>query len=671
MAKPGKNKRGKHKLKEVSPKLNLDRKTSGIVAIIFTVFAFAIYGNTIPFGYAFDDTLAISGNEFTKQGFDGLGEIFTNDFFTGFYGKDKNMVAGGRYRPLSLATFAVEYQLFGENPQINHFINILFYAISGFLLYLILTLMFRKRSKSNLLLSVPFIAGLIFIAHPLHTEVVANIKGRDEILALLFSLAALWNILNYARTNKNKHLIFASVNYFLALLSKENSITFLAIIPAALFFFYDKKFKELVKPMLPLLGSAIIFLLIRQSTMGESNETLIQDVMNNPFVEMSLAQKYATILFTLALYVKLLFVPHPLTFDYYPYHIPITDWIDLRAIISVLLFAGLLVLFIKSIKAKSPIAFSILYFIATISVASNLFFPVGVFMNERFAYMPSVAITIALALLFIEYLPRLFKNVKAIYIATPLLLITLLLFSFKTIDRNKAWESSLILFTTDVKTSQNSAKSNALAGEFLLIAAKELEKGELQTSYNADAIKYLSRAIEVYPKHGNALFNLAAAHYEYNRNYEAMLEVYKKVLKISPYEPRVFQNMNSIMNEVKDPDFKINAYNQLASLSPENAEIELRLGRIYLLEKKDALTSIPYLERSVELNPRVVEAQNSVGVAYYQSGRINDALNAFLSAEQLNPSDKQVVTNVMLLYQQLGNNTKVAEYSKKVEALNP
>ena len=31
-----------------------------------------------------------------------------------------------------------------------------------------------------------FLIGLVFIAHPLHTEIVANIKGRDEILSFLF-----------------------------------------------------------------------------------------------------------------------------------------------------------------------------------------------------------------------------------------------------------------------------------------------------------------------------------------------------------------------------------------------------------------------------------------------------------------------------------------------------
>ncbi|MBE0640560.1 MAG: tetratricopeptide repeat protein, partial [Bacteroidales bacterium] len=86
-------------------------------ALVLAGLAIVLYANTLPLDYALDDTLILTGNEFTKQGIRGIPEIMTNDAFTGFFGKQKSLVAGGRYRPLSQVMFAIEYELFGFNPM--------------------------------------------------------------------------------------------------------------------------------------------------------------------------------------------------------------------------------------------------------------------------------------------------------------------------------------------------------------------------------------------------------------------------------------------------------------------------------------------------------------------------------------------------------------------------
>ncbi|MCF8374617.1 MAG: tetratricopeptide repeat protein [Bacteroidales bacterium] len=638
-----------------------------VLAIVF-VFAMAIYGNTIPFGYAFDDTISVTGNKFTIQGVAGIPDILSYDFFAGYYGKDMNMVAGGRWRPLSLVTFALEYQIFGENPHISHFINILLYALTGWLIFLILSYFFRNPEEKRWFRSVPLFAALLFVAHPIHTEVVANIKGRDEILTLLFSLYALWMSLKYAGSGKMKYLVYSGIIFFLGLLSKENAITFLAIIPFSIYFFTEANWKINLKTLWPLLIASVVFLIIRQNVLGESNDELVNDVMNNPFVEMSLAQKFATIMYTLGLYIKLLFFPHPLTYDYYPYHIPIVNWTELKAIIPLLIYIGMAVWVIRSWKTKSPVAYTILFFVAGISIVSNLFFPVGVFMNERFVYLPSVAFCMLIAYWLFDRLPVLFKR-DTFKFALPVLVVVLALFSFKTIDRNKDWESSFKLFTTDVKVSGDSAKGNALAGEYLMGAAGEAKDDSVKAEYFRQAIGYLERAIEIYPMHGQALFNLVTCYYHYNRNYDGILRVFKHILKEKPYETRVFQTLNTMFQDLQDPDYKITAYTELDKLSPNNSEIYLRLGRLYLLDKKDARQALTYLEKSAKLSPNNAETQNSLGVARYQSGDIEGSLKAFEVAIQITPNDKQILNNLVVLNQNLGYAAKAEEYKKRLERL--
>src|SRR5204862_527527 len=101
-------------------------------------------------------------------------------------------------------------------------------------------------------------------------------------------------------------------------ISKENSVTFLVIQPVTIFLFTRHKTKDNLVTLIPPVIATVIFLLIRQSVVGHSTSPLVNDLMNNPFVDMTLPQKYATILYTLGLYVKLLIFPHPLTCDYYP-----------------------------------------------------------------------------------------------------------------------------------------------------------------------------------------------------------------------------------------------------------------------------------------------------------------------------------------------------------------
>ncbi|MFK7981868.1 MAG: glycosyltransferase family 39 protein, partial [Saprospiraceae bacterium] len=200
--------------------------------LIFIV-AFLLYGNTLTHEYTQDDAIVIYDNMFTTKGFSGIPGILKYDTFYGFFkveGKDK-LVAGGRYRPLTLVMFAAEYALFGESPFIGHLGNVLLYGLLGIVLYLLLIKLFRARGDlpSGELLAL--LTTLFFMAHPIHTEVVANIKGRDEIMTLLGSLAALLFSLKAYQEEKNWLNIIAGLIFFLGLMAKENAITFLAVVP--------------------------------------------------------------------------------------------------------------------------------------------------------------------------------------------------------------------------------------------------------------------------------------------------------------------------------------------------------------------------------------------------------------------------------------------------------
>ena len=343
--------------------------------LVLTIFSFVLYSNTLTNSYALDDGILIIGNAFTQQGIKGIPDIFKYDTFVGWIqnsNKEKTadeiqnemkLVAGGRYRPLSVATFALEIQFFGKknispelaaNIFVGHLNNILLYLFTTCLLYLILCRLFNGSKFKRWYLSFPFIVSLLFLAHPIHTEAVANIKGRDEIMTLLGALGALWFTIKYIDTNKNYNLLLSGLCLFLGLLSKENAITFLAVIPVSIYYFVDKKMGKIIKSMLPLLIASGVFLIIRASILGTSSvdaSKIAADILNNPFLNATKSEATATIFYTLLMYVKLLFFPHPLTWDYYPHHIEIVNWTNPIAILSLLFYLGITVYAIYGLKA--------------------------------------------------------------------------------------------------------------------------------------------------------------------------------------------------------------------------------------------------------------------------------------------------------------------------------
>ncbi len=155
--------------------------------ILLFSFAVLLYANTLNHNFAFDDSVVITGNKYTLQGIDGIKTLATTDLFYGIYGNSLDL-EGGRWRPLTLVMFAIEYQIFGDNATPYHLINILLYGITAIVLFMTLLQMFSfltsKKGGGGEILA--FLTTLLFIAHPLHTEVVANIKSRDEIVSFLF-----------------------------------------------------------------------------------------------------------------------------------------------------------------------------------------------------------------------------------------------------------------------------------------------------------------------------------------------------------------------------------------------------------------------------------------------------------------------------------------------------
>jgi len=603
-----------------------------------------LYANTLGHDYTQDDAIVIYDNMFTTKGLSGIPGLLKHDTFYGFFKEEgkSNLVSGGRYRPLTPVMFAVGWQLFGNNPFVGHLWNALFYALIGLLIF---ELFRRFPPRKNIDWTViSFVTALLFIAHPVHTEVVANIKGRDEIMTLLGSLISLFAAIKAFQTKKIIWFCIAGLSLFCASMSKENAVTFIAIIPLTLWFFYKASISESIKATIAPLIGVLIFIGIRTAVLGFQFGDAPNELMNNPFLKVnngsyipfSGSEFIATIMYTLGKYVQLLFFPHPLTHDYYPRHIDVMTFGNITVWLSIIMYVIMAVFALSGLQKKSIISYGVIYFIATLSIVSNIVFPIGTNMSERFLFMPSIGFSLILSYLIITKIDS--ERIKYGIIAG-----IVLLFSIKTIHRNTAWKNDFTLFNTDKHISKNSAKiNNAAAGSLSTKAYGEKDK-ILQKEMLEEAIMRCDKAISIHPNYKNAYLIKANA-YHYLDNFKEAEKYYDIALSLDPGFTDAIRNSGV----------------NYRSMGRQYGEVENNLPK-----------AIEYLKKAIAILPEDYEVARLLGTALGFSQQHQESINYFTKALQLEPNLAGAHVNLGKAYMNAGNSEQGNIYLNKALELDP
>ena len=523
--------------------------------VVLIILAISLYGQTFSFKYVLDDRHVIENNKFTQKGISGIPEIFGNESFKGSLGEQKELVEGGRYRPLSIASFALEKSITGGRPSVSHLINIILYTLTGIFLYRVLLILFPKNS--NVFINVPFAAAALYIVHPLHVEVVANIKGRDEIFAFIAELSVFYFTLKWLQGKRDKYLIYSAICFLLGIFSKENLVTFLVIVPITAYYFTHSTITDKIKLTLPLLGATLIYLIIRYATLGYMfSGSEITNLMNNPFYGMGFSEKTATIFYTLLMYLKLLIYPYPLTHDYYPYHIPIMNWSDWQPILSLILNFGLLIYMLFTWKRKSVLSYCIAFYFITLSIVSNLFISVGTFMNERFLYHASLGFCIALSWLLIE---RINPDQNKRILGNVILAIGVIAFSTLSYLRIPDWKTNETLNKAAIKISYNSARANLFYG--ILIWQQDYmtlpkNAGAARKRAVLDSLKpYIDKALQILPSYTSAnsmKAGVAGEYYNLDNKLEPLIRSFEEVNLTGVYEEFMIVHLHYINRRVNN-----------------------------------------------------------------------------------------------------------------------
>ncbi len=669
--------------------------------IIIIALALLCYANTLTLHYALDDRMVILESKYTlRGGWESVKAIFTEDTFSGYFGAENSIVAGGRYRPMSQLTFMIETQLFGKNiqerigdledyynlhnaeheqyfyetplPFVNHLMNLLYFILLCLLLYEVLSKIFPQHEGSKWFQSLTFIAVVLFTVHPIHTEVVANVKGRDEIFAMLGSVIALWCSLKYVDTRKWYWLVISLLAFTFGIFSKENTITFLAVVPLALYYYQNenKRTADYFITLIPLLLGSVFFIWARYKVLGSMMPPdTTSNILNNPYVHSTRAQQIATVLITWGIYLKLLFFPHPLTHDYYPHQIAITDFSNPLVWVILIGCIALVVYGIWNLKKKSVPAFGILYFIITFSIVSNLLFNLGTFMNERFLFMPSIGFTLLvgwwLYRLSMASAPALQKTAVGVTSAI------CLLFGIKTFVRNFTWMDDFTLFLTDVKTSDNSIKCNISAGGSCLQIWKKSHKDRDKR----DAYRYLEKALKLDDHALNAYLLLSELAY-LDENPDLAFQAARNATLIDPENPQgrnllematnsqkahELDPVNELLNQGK-VDEAWQEVNKILEKDPDNIVAKNVRGNVLGRGYGRLDDAIKVFEEIVAEHPDFSSSWENMGICYAIKRDFANAERCLLHALELSPDNDNIKLNLYYMYQEKGDLAEAEKY---------
>jgi len=253
-----------------------------------------IYANGIPNDFVNDDVAQITENA-TVQSFHNIPQFFFDNIFY----NDGNLQLGpAYYKPLMFTSFSVIYSLFGANAIPFHIFQLMVFIANTFLLFLFLKKYFRQ--------STAFVLSLIFLVHPINSEVALYISDLQDVLFFFFGITALLILQTY---KSKKSLLFSALLIFLSLLSKETGLLFLLI--SLLYVFFYKRNYFLSFFLLQVLFF-ILYIVLRIHAIG----IMMPHLNSTPIETFTFKQRLITMPALFLFYLRQLFIPITLSVSY-------------------------------------------------------------------------------------------------------------------------------------------------------------------------------------------------------------------------------------------------------------------------------------------------------------------------------------------------------------------
>jgi protein O-mannosyl-transferase len=413
------------------------RKDKFILACVVSLVCagLLVWGNTLRNGFVYDDETFIVANPGIRT-LTPLTKFFAWETSAGDPQMSKDV-----WRPLTTFSSAVNYQLFELNPVPYHLVNVVLHIINALLVFWLVILMAtgikrkekeRKWGEGRGAGIVAFITAAIFLLHPGQVETVAWIAQRSNLLFLFFYLLSFILILK-------RKMAFSLIAFACSLLAKEMALSLPLVLLAYFIFIERKKFLPALYQTLPYFLVLLAFVLARSAALGQVAQT---GYWAGGFVPQML-----TMVKGFAYYVKLMFLPYPLSIEYL---FPVKNYLDAEVVVYGLLLAGI-IYFAWRAKGKYPLlSFGVFLFFLSLVPVSNIL-PIRALINERFLYSGVIGFGLVVGAAALELGARRLKLIMA------LLIVLALIYGAIDLYRNLSWQDNFSCAEENLKTCPQSA----------------------------------------------------------------------------------------------------------------------------------------------------------------------------------------------------------------------
>ncbi|MBM4087429.1 MAG: tetratricopeptide repeat protein, partial [Planctomycetes bacterium] len=487
--------------------------------------------------------------------------------------------------------------------------------------------------------------------HPIHTESVAWIAGRTDVLATLFSLLACLFFLRKASAAGDAGLSVSarSCAFFgLALLSKEVSAALVILLPLYDLLFVSRldlaRFgRNVARVHVFYAAVAVAYFGLRLWAVGSLGATSA-----NPAFPSDAALKAIAVMRVLLSYAKPLLLPVSLNAEFEPV-LP-SNATEVAALASLGLFGALLVAVIGLARRAPRVSFSLAWMLAALLPTSGIV-PIAEIAAERFAYLPSVGFACLVAL-------GGWQLRRSTSMGAGLLAALLLAYSALAVQRNFDWQSELSLFKATAVTAPGCARTHMGLGVVYSEGPWPMSR----------AIRECRKAVNAKPDLPDAHNNLgnvlmaAGVH-------EAALKEFQTAISLGLPLPTAHNNLGLAYLRLNKPSAAVAEFEKALKLDPNYADAHWGLGSAhYLAGLLDS--AILGFQAAIRLDPDHADAFNNLGACYLAKGHVHNGIAAFERALVINPNQLDAHINLGDAFTRLGQHDAAVAWYSHALAIN-
>lgn len=561
-----------------------------IILTISLALSFLLYGNSIKGDFVSDDKLIILRNPIVSGNFSDFFKTFSTPYY-------HNQPHAGLYRPLTIASYNLN-RVFSQSPVGFHLLNVILNAINGFLIFLLVSSFVSKKIAPGLTgKRSAFLAMILFLFLPIHSEAISAIVGRAELLSFLFSISSLLFVLN-------KRYALASIFLLAGLLSKETAAGFFLVFLYVWRFSEHRTLKQIFYNSLYFAPSVIIYTIMRASVLGKYFVSVDHLMAYNPLKFAPFFDSLWTSLKVFYLYLFKTVAPYQLSSDYSFNQIPIirNPFLHYEVYSGVFILAVVIYLILQ--RRDTLYGLSAAIFLLTYLPVSNWFVKIGTIMGERLMYAPSFGLVILAVLLIEGQLSKANKVAKGLIYGGFIVLLSW--YGFIIIDRNRDWRNEKAILTSGYMASPNS-----------VVSITNMAFLDFNDDNYLEASQWAEKAITIFPDHMPAIF-LAGHAYKKLGNSKLAESLWLRVFELNPNYDGVHLSLGVLYYEQ-------GRFSKAESILAKGFDLQKTWGKAFPLAlvkinmgKYD--DAIHLVVSNFGENPQKRELKFALGLAYLKKG---------------------------------------------------